>query len=152
MPAFRAESFINAPPSAVWKILADLPAYSQWCPFTESMHSPSTTFTLGETIVEQVRLAPSDTSRRETHVRVVELGEHTVAWTSVVLHPSVIFARRVQRVTRAVDARGAEGCIYFTEDTINGCASPLVELLYGGQLRAGLQSVADALKARAEAA
>jgi uncharacterized protein YndB with AHSA1/START domain len=37
MKELVTEILINAPPSAVWKVLTDLPAYPEWNPFIRSI-------------------------------------------------------------------------------------------------------------------
>lgn len=100
---------------------------------------------VGSLIIEQVRLAPGDSSLRATHVVVTELSDTHVTWTNTLLHPVLLFARRVQRVSRASDANGRDGTLYETEDSMSGVLSGLVAWLYGEKVTAGLQAVANAL-------
>jgi hypothetical protein len=145
MPTFRAQSFVpDAAPSAVLSFLLRFDDYPQWCPFTEEM-ACNGPVTIGSLIIEQVRLAPGDSSLRETRVIVTELSDSHVTWTNTLLHPCLLFARRVQRVSRATDAVGRDGTLYETEDTMSGALCYLVGWLFGRKVTAGLQAVADAL-------
>lgn len=144
MPSFRGQSFVpDAAPSDVLSFLLRFDDYPQWCPFTEVMACDGPV-ACGSLIVEQVRLAPGDSSLRETHVIVTELSDSHITWTNTLLHPCLLFARRVQRVSRASNG-GRDGTLYETEDTMRGALSGLVGWLYGGKVTAGLQAVADAL-------
>jgi len=144
---------IAATPERVMAVLLDFASYPRWCPFTEEMALDGPV-AVGTTIVEQVRLSPGDATRRATAVRITELGPRAIAWTTMVGHPLLLFARRVQEVTEEPPAApgGAPRARYATVDTLSGALAPLVRWLYGGAVQAGLESVAAAIKARAEAA
>jgi len=135
----------------VFAHILDFDKYPNWCPFTEEMKTTSgTPVSVGSVIIEQVRLSPADKSRRETRVNVTELNQSDchIAWINVLIHPWLLLARRTQRVSSAIDAEGRHGSLYETEDSMSGCLSPLVSLLYGEKVRNGLQAVADALASR----
>ena len=147
-----ATILIDAPGDRVMAHLLAFSSYPAWCPFTEVMDARGR-LARGTTIVEQVRLSPADSSRRETHVRVSALSARAIEWTSIVGHPCLLLARRTQVVTDEPPAApgGAPRARYTTVDALGGALAPLVRFLYGAKIAAGLASVAAALKARAEA-
>jgi len=150
----RAEVLICAPPAVVWHVLIDLAGYESWrCPFTERMEvaasPPGLPLAVGDAIIETVRMAPGDRAVRLQEVRVTELQPGVrLCWEGVMGAQFLLHARRSQTLTAV--AGGAQ-TLYRTADVMTGLLAPLVLSLYGASVRRGFESIAAALKARAEA-
>ena len=134
---------IAAPASFVWDVLVDYANYPQWNPYTVSV---STTLEIGTPI--DLTLPAVDGSggtfvNRE-HVRIVDPPRHLRYDTGEEM-PG-IFAIRDQWVTEL----GPDRCAYHTTDTISGKYADKVMESTGDWIKAGFDSVAHALKLRAE--
>ncbi len=133
---------IAAPAAFVWDVLVDYANYPQWNPYTVHV---TTTLAVGDPI-DLTLPSPdgSDTTfvNRE-YVRVVDPPHHLRYDTGTEL-PGV-FAVRDQWI----DAR-ADHCTYYTTDTISGKYADQVIETTGEWVQAGFDSVAHALKERAE--
>ena len=135
---------IAAPAAFVWEVLTDFPHYPQWNPYTVAV---ATTLELGTTI--DLTLPNPDGSdgtfvNREW-VRVVDPPHH-LRYDTAEEMPG-IFAVRDQWIT----ALDADRCSYHTTDAISGKYADKVMEMTGDWVKAGFDSVANALKARAEA-
>jgi uncharacterized protein YndB with AHSA1/START domain len=134
---------IAAPASFVWDVLVDYPNYPQWNPYTVSV---ATTLEIGAPI--DLTLPAVDgsggTFLNREHVRIVDPPRHLQYDTGEEM-PG-IFAIRDQFVTEL----GADRCSYHTTDTISGKYADKVMEATGDWIKAGFDSVAHALKIRAE--
>jgi uncharacterized protein YndB with AHSA1/START domain len=134
---------IAAPAAFVWEVLVDYPHYPQWNPYTVRV---STTLAIGEPI--DLTLPSPDGSAttfvNREYVRIVDPPHHLRYDTGDEM-PG-IFAVRDQWLTE----RGPGRCDYHTTDTITGRYADVVMDRTGGWVKAGFDSVAHALKARAE--
>jgi uncharacterized protein YndB with AHSA1/START domain len=134
---------IDAPATFVWDVLVDYPRYPEWNPYTIAVE---TTLGIGERI--DLTLPSPDGSggtfvNRE-FIRVVDPPHHLRYDTGEEMEG--IFAIRDQFVTEL----GPERCAYCTTDTLSGEHADLVMELNGDWIKAGFDSIAYALKARAE--
>jgi uncharacterized protein YndB with AHSA1/START domain len=134
---------IAAPVTFVWNVLVDYQHYPQWNPYTIHV---STTLTIGDPI--DLTLPSPDGSAttfvNREHVRIVDPPHHLQYDTGNEM-PG-IFAVRDQWLT----ALDPHHCEYHTTDTINGKYADVVVDRTGAWVKAGFDSVAHALKARAE--
>lgn len=138
-----ASIYINASPITVMSILTDLNLYTEWCPFTRKMDGECK---IGTTIIEHVQLDPLNSSRRLQHVIVTAADTERLHWYSIMGNSRyILHAQRVQFVIPE-----GTGCRYITCDQMSGLLSPLVLYLYGRIIREGFESIALALKKRAE--
>jgi uncharacterized protein YndB with AHSA1/START domain len=135
---------IDAPAEFVWRVLVDYPRYPQWNPYTIAVH---TTLALGDPI--DLTLPNPDGSAgtfvNREFIRVVDPPHHLRYDTGEQL-PG-IFAVRDQWISPL----GARRCSYRTTDTFSGEHAAAVIEHTGDWVREGFNSVARALKARAEA-
>lgn len=134
---------IAAPSAFVWDVLTDFAHYPQWNPYTVAV---STTLELGTPI--DLTLPNPDGSdgtfvNREW-VRVVDPPHH-LRYDTAEEMPG-IFAVRDQWITEL----GPDRCTYHTTDAISGKYADKVMEMTGTWVKAGFDSVAHALKARAE--
>ncbi|WP_332664136.1 SRPBCC domain-containing protein [Aeromicrobium sp.] len=135
---------IEAPAAFVWDVLVDYPRYPEWNPYTVAAE---TSLGIGERI--DLTLPNPDGSdgtfvNRE-FIRVVDPPHHLRYDTGEEMEG--IFAIRDQYIAEL----GPDRCAYYTTDTLSGEHSGLVMELNGDWIKAGFDSVAHALKARAEA-
>ncbi|MEV7398213.1 SRPBCC domain-containing protein [Aeromicrobium sp. NPDC092404] len=134
---------IDAPASFVWDVLVDYPRYPEWNPYTIAV---TTALEVGERI--DLTLPEPDGSgtfvNRE-YIRVIDPPYHLRYDTGDEMEG--IFAVRDQFITEL----GLDRCAYATTDTLSGEHAGLVMELNGAWVKAGFDSVAHALKARAEA-
>jgi uncharacterized protein YndB with AHSA1/START domain len=135
---------IAAPAAFVWGVLTDFGNYPQWNPYTVAV---TTTLEIGTPI--DLTLPNPDGSdgtfvNREW-VRVVDPPHH-LRYDTAEEMPG-IFAVRDQWLTELGPGR----CAYHTTDTISGKYADKVMEMTGTWVKAGFDSVATALKARAEA-
>lgn len=144
MGIVRASIEIDAPPERIFDILADLPAYPEWNPFTVRAES---TLRLGEAIHLCVRLRGGRLSHR---VEYVSKNERPAAlcWGMTMGAGFLLRAERCQTLTPLGDGRTQ----YVSEDVLEGWLAPLVMRAYGPVMQRGFEAVASALKQRAEAA
>jgi hypothetical protein len=134
---------IAAPAAFVWDVLVDYPNYPQWNPYTVSV---ATTLEIGDPIdltLPAVDGSDSTFVNRE-YVRIVDRPHH-LRYDTAEEMPG-IFAVRDQWITEL----GPDRCAYHTTDTITGKYADKVMEMTGDWIKAGFDSVAHALKARAE--
>jgi uncharacterized protein YndB with AHSA1/START domain len=134
---------IDAPAAFVWDVLVDYRRYPEWNPYTIAVE---TTLGIGERI--DLTLPNPDGSdgtfvNRE-FIRVVDPPHHLRYDTGDEMEG--IFAIRDQYIAEL----GPDRCAYYTTDTLSGEHAALVMELNGDWVKAGFDSVAYALKARAE--
>jgi uncharacterized protein YndB with AHSA1/START domain len=134
---------IEAPAVFVWDVLVDYPRYPEWNPYTIAV---STALQIGERIDLTLPNpdGSGDTFVNREYIRVIDAPHHLRYDTAEEMEG--IFAVRDQYVS----ALGPDRCAYYTTDTLSGEHADLVMELNGDWVKAGFDSVAYALKARAE--
>ena len=142
MGTVRAEIEIDAPAERIFDILTDLPAYAEWNPFTPRVES---TLRLGDPVHLYVRLRGSRLSHRVEYVSRNQKPSH-LCWGATIGAPFLLRAERCQTLTR-IDERRTR---FVNEDVLRGWLAPLVMRAFGRDLQRGFESVASALKKRAE--
>jgi hypothetical protein len=135
---------IAAPASVVWSVLTQLESYDQWNPLNSRVES---TLTLGD----PVTLWVTDPGVMETvqvfvHRLVAFDPERHLAWEWQQEAPVEIRTRRDQYVT----ATGPATCTYYTTDRFFGPGAAALMELYGAGVKQSFDSLARALKRRAE--
>lgn len=134
---------INAPAAFVWDVLVDYPSYPEWNPYTIAAE---TTLELGDRIdltLPQVDGSDSTFINRE-FIRIVDPPHHLRYDTGEEMQG--IHGQRDQYIAET----GPETCEYYTTDTLSGELVDLVMETTGDWIKAGFDSVATSLKARAE--
>ena len=133
---------IDASAEHVWETLTDTEKYVEWNPFTPRV---DTDFRIGSGVGLRVILGPLKLRQRQ---RIQSLEPpRLLAWGMTMGHRVLLAARREQRL----EEPGADRCRYLTTDTMSGLLAPLVAMLFGGLIRNGFNTMAAALKERAEA-
>jgi hypothetical protein len=134
---------IDAPAAHVWAVLADLPRYPEWNPFTPEV---SSTLRVGDPLRVTVRLGGGT---RAQQGRVTEhVPGQRVCWRIDLISPILLRADRSQ----AVEAIGERRCRYVTREQFSGALAGLVIRTQAAVLRRGFEALAAALKSRAEPA
>jgi uncharacterized protein YndB with AHSA1/START domain len=134
---------IAAPAAFVWDVLVDYPNYPEWNPYTVKVE---TTLEIG-TVIDlhlPARDGSGGTFVNREFIRVVDPPHHLRYDTGEEI-PGV-FGVRDQWITEL----GPDRCAYYTTDTISGKYADKVIELTGDWIKAGFDSVAHALKERAE--
>ena len=139
---------IAAPGSFVWDVLVDYPSYPEWNPYTIAVE---TTLEIGEridlTLPDPDGPLPDGTAgtilNRE-YIRVVDPPHH-LRYDTGDEYPGLL-GMRDQYVTELGPGR----CSYHTTDTLSGELADLVMEANGAWIKAGFDSVATALRTRAE--
>jgi uncharacterized protein YndB with AHSA1/START domain len=134
---------IEAPAAFVWEVLVDYPRYPEWNPYTVAV---ATTLEIGSTIdlTLPARDGSDGTFLNREYIRVVDPPHHLRYDTGEEI-PGV-FGVRDQWIT----ALGQDRCTYHTTDTLSGKYADIVMEKTGDWIKSGFDSVAIALKARAE--
>ena len=134
---------IAAPASFVWDVLVDYPRYPEWNPYTIAVE---TTLEIGDPI--DLTLPDPDgsggTILNREYIRVVDAPHH-LRYDTAEEYPGLLGMR-----DQYVAELGPDRCSYYTTDTLSGELAGLVMETNGGWIKAGFDSVAHALKARAE--
>jgi uncharacterized protein YndB with AHSA1/START domain len=134
---------IDAPATFVWSVLTDFPNYPQWNPYTVAV---SASLEIGTPI--DLTLPNPDGSAgtfvNREWVRVVDPPRHLRYDTAEEM--AGIFAVRDQWITELSSDR----CAYHTTDAISGKYADKVMEMTGAWVKAGFDSVANALKVRVE--
>ena len=134
---------IDAPAGFVWDVLVDYPRYPEWNPYTIAVE---TTLEIGDRI--DLTLPNPDgsdgTMLNREFIRVVDPPHH-LRYDTGEEYPGLL-GMRDQYVTEL----GPDRCSYHTTDTLTGELADLVMESTGAGFQAGFDSVAHALKARAE--
>jgi hypothetical protein len=138
----RAEIEIDAPADRIFDILADLKSYSEWNPFTPRVES---TLRTGDPVHLYVRLRGQRLSHRVEYVSRNQRPTH-LCWGTTIGADFLLRAERCQILT-PIDAHRTR---FVNQDEIRGWLAPLVMLLFGRDMQRGFESVAAALKQRAE--
>ena len=134
---------IAAPASFVWDVLVDYASYPEWNPYTIAV---DTTLEIGDRI--DLTLPNPDgsdgTMLNREFIRVVDPPHH-LRYDTGSEYPGLL-GMRDQYVTELAPDR----CTYHTTDTLSGELADLVMESNGAWIKAGFDSVAEALKVRAE--
>jgi uncharacterized protein YndB with AHSA1/START domain len=134
---------IAAPASFVWDVLVDYASYPEWNPYTIAV---DTTLEIGDRI--DLTLPNPDgsdgTMLNREFIRVVDPPHH-LRYDTGSEYPGLL-GMRDQYVTELATDR----CTYHTTDTLSGELAALVMESNGAWIKAGFDSVAEALKVRAE--
>jgi uncharacterized protein YndB with AHSA1/START domain len=134
---------IDAPAAFVWDVLVDYARYPEWNPYTIAVE---TTLRIGDRI--DLTLPNPDgtegTILNREYIRVVDPPHH-LQYDTGEEYPGLLAARD-QWITEL----GPDRCAYHTTDTLNGELADLVLEMNGDWIKAGFDSVAHALKTRAE--
>ena len=134
---------IAAPAAFVWDVLTDFADYPQWNPYTIAV---STSLEIGTPI--DLTLPNPDgsdgTFLNREWVRVVDPPHH-LRYDTAEEMPGILAVR-----DQWIAPLDAGRCAYHTTDTISGKYADKVMEMTGDWVKAGFDSVANALKARAE--
>jgi uncharacterized protein YndB with AHSA1/START domain len=134
---------IDAPAAFVWEVLVDYASYPEWNPYTIAVE---TTLEIGARI--DLTLPNPDGSEgtmlNREFIRVVDPPHH-LRYDTGEEYPGLL-GMRDQYVTEL----GPDRCGYHTTDTLSGELADLVMETNGAWIKAGFDSVATALKTRAE--
>lgn len=134
---------IEAPIERVWEVLTDFGRYGEWNPFTTRVETDSE---VGSPVDLYVTLGPLKLWQRE-RIEVVD-PPRLLVWSNRMGHSALLSARREQRL----EALSATRCRYLTTDAFTGLLTPVVVLFFGWLVRNGFNTMAAALKERAEGA
>ncbi len=134
---------IAAPASFVWDVLVDYASYPEWNPYTIAVE---TTLAVGDRI--DLTLPNPDGSdgtivNRE-FIRIVDPPHH-LRYDTGEEYPGLLGMR-----DQYIAELGPDRCRYHTTDTLSGELADLVMETNGEWIKVGFDSVAHALKARAE--
>jgi hypothetical protein len=134
---------IDAPAGFVWDVLVDYARYPEWNPYTIAVE---TSLQIGDRI--DLTLPEPDgsdgTILNREFIRVVDAPHH-LRYDTGEEYPGLL-ATRDQYLAEL----GPDRCSYHTTDTLEGDLADLVLETNGDWIKAGFDSVAHALKARAE--
>jgi uncharacterized protein YndB with AHSA1/START domain len=134
---------IEAPAAFVWDVLVDYPSYPEWNPYTIAVE---TSLELGDRIDLTLPNpdGSDDTILNREFIRVVDPPHH-LRYDTGEEYPGLL-GMRDQYITEL----GSDRCTYYTTDQLSGELADLVMELNGDWIKAGFDSVANALKTRAE--
>ena len=134
---------IDAPASFVWDVMVDYASYPEWNPYTIAVE---TTLEIGAQIYLTLPNpdGSEDTILNREFIRVVDPPHH-LRYDTGEEHAGLL-GMRDQYVTEL----GPDRCTYYTTDELSGELADVVMELNGEWIKAGFDSVAHALKARAE--
>lgn len=134
---------IEAPASHVWGVLLDFASYPQWNPYTIASRS---SLEIGAPI--DLTLPSFDGSEEDfltrEFIRIVNAPHH-LRYDNADQVPGVLGVRD-QWITEL----GPDRCSYYTTDTLSGEHAELAIEMTGDWMQSGFDSVAHALKSRAE--
>ena len=138
-----SEIEIDAPLALVWEVLADLPKYEAWNPFTPRVEGE---LVEGGALLATVRMGTQTLQVHEICKALVPNGE-------MVWHPTEWYDRfgiskgmRSQRL----EARSGGTVAYLQTERLFGPLSPISYVFFGAKIKDGLDATASALKARCE--
>ena len=143
MASVRAEIEIEAPVERVFEILADLPRYPEWNPFTPAIES---TLQPGDPIRLTVRLRSDSKFMQQTEYVTANERPHKLCWGGNIGPGFLCRAERCQILTPLADNR----TLYVCENEIRGWLRALVLRYFGPAMQRGFEDCARALKERAE--
>jgi len=133
---------IHAPREIVWDILVDLKRYPEWNPFTYRVDS---TLRPGDPIDLYVRMPIRGDRLQTEQVKVVDRPRE-LSWGMKLGFEFLVKALREQHLEKVSDT----SCTYQTSDALAGLLTPLVVSLFKADMQNGFNSMAYALKTRAE--
>ena len=141
MRELRREIDIDAPPAAVWAVLTDNRAYSEWNPFIRHLGGE-----LREGAKLEVRIEPPGGRAMTFKPSVLAIEPHReLRWLGRLLVPGVFDGEHILHIEPLAEARSR-----FTQaERFSGILVPL----FGGTLdktELGFEQMNAALKARAE--
>lgn len=141
MRELRREIDIDAPPAAVWAVLTDNRAYSEWNPFIRHLAGE-----LREGAKLEVRIEPPGGRAMTFKPTVLAIEPHReLRWLGRLLVPGVFDGEHILHIEPLAEARSR-----FTQaERFSGILVPL----FGGTLdktELGFEQMNVALKARAE--
>jgi len=134
---------IEAPPEAVWKVLVDLPGYSEW-----NSYSPSAVGSIREGGVvtiearlgEEVRIVDNRVTRSES--------ERVLCWHSMNWFEHLARGTRC----RFLEPAGTNSTFFRHHEIMEGPLAWLIEKIYRPRIEAGLAQMNGDLKRAAEGA
>jgi uncharacterized protein YndB with AHSA1/START domain len=134
---------IDAPPIVVWSVLVDYARYPEWNPYTVRV---DTTLEIGSVIDLHLPdpLKPGETFVNREYIRAVD-APHYLRYDTAAEIPDM-HAVREQWVTDIGGGRSS----YRTTDLFSGSLAAWIYEQQGDWVKSGFDSVAHALKARAE--
>ena len=133
---------IDAPPSAVWSVLADLAAYEEW-----NRYSPGADGTLEEGGVVTITAKLGDEVQTvDNRVTRVE-PERVLCWHSMNWFEPLVKGTRCRFLT----PNGDGGTEFRHHEIMEGAAAGIVEAVYRERIEAGLELMNGDLKRAAEA-
>jgi len=136
----RVERTIDATPDAVFRVLDDFDRYPEWNPFTERV---ITDRRVGNPVVLHVNM-PGKSKRVMNERLSAYVPGKRMAWGVRWGFGLVLRCDRVQEVEPLPDGRTR----YVCYEGFEGWLAPVVVKFFGGSVRAGFDSVADALVRR----
>ncbi|VDC05177.1 unnamed protein product [Peniophora sp. CBMAI 1063] len=152
---------IDAPPSVVWKVILDFPAYKEWNSFVRAqvqldqskkpLADQSVPVELGSFLRLSVHLPPTmDDSVSFTHsdeiVTELDSSNFRVAWRFLPPIPGILNAERWQQLT-ATDGGKTK---FETKETFRGPVAYVVRWMLRDKLQGAFETYADDLKKRSE--
>lgn len=132
---------VNAPATAVWEVITDLPRYGEWNPFCLSARS---TLKPGETIEMTVQL----TSKPQKVVEWIKEFEQGRRF-AYSMKPIPLGALSSLR-SHDVEPLGSGRARYRSYFELKGWMMPLVRALYSRNLKQGFSGMTEAVGRRAE--
>lgn len=138
----EASVTIHAPIELVWSILVDIEHYGEWNTFVPSMQSD---FQVDSLLVMRVHMPRGYWVKTLVTITAIE-PPHRLAWKTRFPH-WLLHSERLQLLT----ALDTETTKYWTAESFGGLMAPLLKLLNGRDVQRGFESVAQNLKAHAEA-
>ena len=133
---------IDAPPAAVWSVLADLPSYEEW-----NRYSPGADGTLEEGGVVTITAKLGDEIQYvDNRVTRVE-PERVLCWHSMNWYEPLVKGTRC----RFLSANDEGGTVFRHHEIMEGAAAGIVEAVYRERIEAGLERMNGDLKRAVEA-
>jgi hypothetical protein len=138
----RAETDIDAPPAAVWRVLTDLPRFAKWNPF---IREASGSAELGGTI--HVRVQPSLRIPLAFRAKVTVRDDHELRWKGHVLADWLAAGDHVFEVTALPNGRS-----HFVQvERFSGLLPRLAKRLLATEAKRGFDAMNEALAREAAA-
>ena len=139
--SYSSTAVIAADQKTVWNTLTALANYHLWNPFTPII---TTSWIIGSKVELTVQMKADKAPIQQTEYLSRLEPASCLAWG---IHwGPFLKAERIQKVTPQDDGT----TLYFTEDVIEGPLCPLVHAMYGKDIQAGFDGVAQGLKAYLE--
>lgn len=134
---------IQAPATAIWAVIYDLPRWSEWNPLYPEAEGQ---IRLGETL--SLTLAIPGQTPQQIRPRVLEwVPDEQLHWRLTLLGGMISTTRYIE-IEQLADA----GCIVSNGELFGGLMGPSLAKRMGRQVHRGFRDMSEALKARAEAA